>query len=54
MKLYRDDNTEGYTTSQIDAFNTEWKARAEELNLEEYTENYETHANNFCDEIARR
>ena len=54
MKLYRDDNTEGYTTSQIDAFNTEWKARAEELKLEEYTEEYDFQAKAFCDEIARR
>ena len=54
MKLYRDDNTEGYTTSQIDAFNTEWEERVEQLKLEEYTEEYDFQSKAFCDEIARR
>jgi len=54
MKLFLEEFSPGYTTSQLDAFNTEWEARAEELKLEEYTEEYDFQAKAFCDEIARR
>ena len=38
MKLFLEEFAPGYTTSQLDAFNTEWEARAEELKLEEYSD----------------
>ena len=54
MKLFRNDNTEGYSTEQLDALNTEWEARAAERSLEEGTEDYEQAAKAFCDEVSGR
>ncbi|HMW85392.1 MAG TPA: hypothetical protein PLY42_11655 [Nitrospira sp.] len=54
MKLFRNDNTEGYTTEQLDALNAEWEARAAERSLEECTEDYEQAAKAFCDEVSGR
>lgn len=50
MKLFRNDNTEGYTTEQLDALNAEWEARAAERS----TEDYEQAAKAFCDEVSGR
>ena len=54
MKLFRDDNTEGYTPEQLEKFNTEWEQRVSDIGLEEYTEEYDLAASWFCDEVARR
>lgn len=54
MKLFREDNTEGYTDEQMDALNTEWKALAEAEELEEGTYDYNQAAKQFCDEVSRR
>ena len=54
MKLFRDDNTEGYSPEELNALNAEWEQRAEEQNLEEYTDEYNEHVKWFCDEVASR
>ncbi len=54
MRLFRTDNTEGYTHSQIDQLNREWERIAEELNLEENTDEYDREAKKFADAVARR
>jgi len=54
MKLFLEEFTSGYTSEQIDKFNTEWEEVVEKLKLEEYTEEYDFQAKAFCDEIARR
>ena len=54
MKLFRNDNTEGYTAEQMDALNAEWEARAAERGLEYGTDEYEQAAKGFCDEVAGR
>ncbi len=54
MKLFRQDNTAGYTDSQLESLNEEWQERAKELNLEENTDDYDFYAKAFCDEVARR
>lgn len=54
MKPFRDDNTEGYTATGLDALNNEWDARAKSLGLEEDTEEYDIQLKEFCDEVSRR
>jgi len=54
MKLFREDNTEGYTTEEMNELNSEWEARAESEGLEEGTDEYNEAAKQFCDEVARR
>jgi hypothetical protein len=53
-KLFRLDNTEGYSQEQLDTLNAEWKARFLVLGLEPGTEEYEDAAKAFCDAVARR
>lgn len=54
MKLFRTDNTEGYTAAQLGALNAEWEMEAEQLGLEEGTDAYDFEAKRFCDAVARR
>jgi len=54
MKLFREDNTEGYTQEQLNALNEEWEERAQDLELEEYTEEYDQEASWFADKVAKR
>ena len=54
MKLFRDDNTQGYTAEQLNALNAEWDQIVESEGLEEYTAEYEIRAGQFADEISRR
>lgn len=54
MKLFRSDNTEGYTDAQLGALNAEWEMRADRLGLKEGTEEYDLCAKSFCDEVGRR
>lgn len=54
MKLFREDNTEGYSAEEMHELNLEWEARAEAEGLEEGTDEYNTAAKNFCNEVAGR
>jgi hypothetical protein len=56
MKLFRHDNTEGYTDEQLDKLNTEWEHRALELGLDEFDDpdEYDLQSKWFADEVARR
>ena len=49
MRLFRDDNTEGYLAEELDALNEMWEARIEELRLEEGTDEYYQEMKWFCD-----
>ena len=54
MKLFTEDNTEGYTEDELNKLNDEWIEIIDKLNLEEFTDEYYTQAKIFSDEIARR
>jgi len=54
MKLFRDDNTEGYTSAELDDLNAEWETLVEENGLDEFTEEYNIQASAFSDTISRR
>lgn len=51
-KLFRDDNTSGYTNQQLNELNLEWEQKSE--NLESGTEEYYAAADAFSDEVAGR
>jgi len=53
-RLFRQDNTEGYTDTELDELNTEWIEKARELYIDPYTEEYDVEAKRFADEVARR
>ena len=54
MNIFRDDNTEGYSQTQLDNFNDEWIKRVEELHLEPESDDYHQAAKAFTDEVNRR
>ena len=54
MKLFRTDNTEGYSDEKLDSFNAEWQEIVEREKLEENTEAYDIAAKFFSDVVARR
>ncbi len=54
MKLFREDNTEGYNEEEMDALNKEWEEIAQKKELEEGTEEWEFEAKAFCDKVSRR
>jgi len=51
---FRMDNTEGYTQGQLDAFNAEWRERAEANGWEPGSDEYKEMEKAFADEVARR
>ncbi len=53
MRLFRQDNTEGYSDAQLEALNAEWEQRVADTNLEPGAE-YDFQAKAFCDEVSRR
>ncbi len=53
MKLFRDDNTEGYSQQQLDALNEEWEKIADELYAVD-DEERDFRAKVFSDEASRR
>ncbi len=54
MKLFRNDNIEGYTQDELDRLNAEWEVRVNSMSLDEFTEDYDFQAKVFCDEVAGR
>ena len=54
MKEFRQDNTEGYTESQLEKLNDEWKNRVKKLHLEPGTDEYYQQEKAFSDDVARR
>ena len=54
MKLFRNDNTEGYSDFQLDTLNLEWSLIVARDGLEEYTEAYDIAASDFADEVNGR
>ena len=53
MKLFRTENTEGYTDVELELLNAEWSAIVEAKNLEEYTEEYDIRAKEFSNTVAK-
>lgn len=53
MKLFRKDNTEGYSQEQIDYFNKMWEQFVAENDLKEYTDEYDFEAKAFRKRAAR-
>lgn len=53
-KLFRPDNTEGYTQQQLDQFNAEWERHVSDLGLEDGTDEFYDAAKQFCTEVAAR
>ncbi len=49
-KLFRDDNTTGYTQEQLDRLNDEWESLATLVD----DADLDAAAKQFCDEVARR
>ena len=54
MKLFRQNNTEGYSDAELDAMNEEWEERARKAGLEEDTDEWEEAAKRFSDEVSGR
>ena len=54
MKLFRADNTEGYTESELAELNHEWEKLANELGLNSDDPEYDVESKRFADEVARR
>lgn len=54
MKLFNEDNTEGYTTEELSELNSEWEKIVEAESLEEFTEEYDFAAKAFSDQVAKR
>ena len=54
MKLFRTENTKGYTEAELELLNAEWFAIVEAKNLEEYTEKYDIQAKEFSDRVAKK
>ncbi len=53
-RLFRHDNTDGYTGAQLAELNAEWDRLAEAEDLEIGTEEYHDRARTFSDEVAGR
>ncbi len=54
MKLFREDNTEGYTAEELKKLNSEWEKTVADKNIKEGTDAYNEAAKEFSDQIARR
>ena len=54
IKLFRNENTSGYTADELDALNAEWAAIVEAENLEPDDYEYDDRAKTFSDEVSRR
>ena len=54
MKSFNENNTEGYSQTELDALNTEWAEIVASQNLEEYTEEYDFAEKAFSDVVSRR
>jgi hypothetical protein len=53
MELFTEDNTTGYTTEELQAFNAEWVEYCEQYDISEDSPNYEQEAKWFADRVAR-
>ena len=54
MKLFRTENTNGYTDAELELLNAEWSAIVEANDLEEYTDEYDIQAKEFSDRVAKK
>ena len=54
MESFRDDNTTGYSQTELDELNREWNEIVKISNLEEFTDEYYDRQQQFDDEVARR
>ena len=54
MEPFRQDNTEGYADAELLEINAEWWGIADDMQLEQYTPEYEDARKQFCDEVSRR
>ena len=52
--MFTEHNTDGYTSSELNALNAEWEARAAKLGLEPHTDEYQQAEKAFADEVSRR
>ena len=54
MKIFRPDNTEGFTQDQLDVLNDEWEKLAATLGLDPDDDEYDLQAKFFADDVAKR
>ena len=54
MENFTPYNTEDYTKQELDDLNWEWQERAEDLELELYSDEYDFQLKRFSDEVSRR
>ena len=54
MKLFRTENTNGYTDAELSALNEEWAIMVETNALEEYTDEYDIQAKEFSNKVAKK
>ncbi len=56
MKSFRNDNTDGYTDSELDILNEEWEGRVKQLgiNIDDDPDEYDLQSKWFADEVAKR
>ena len=54
MQLFNTENTTDYTPNELAALNAEWDRFADRHSLEEFTDEYDEAAGDFCDRVSRR
>ena len=54
MESWRQDNTEGYSQTEIDDLNREWESIVESEKLEPFTDEYYDREKQFADDVAKR
>ena len=54
MREFTQDNTYDYTEQELDDLNWEWQELVTELNLDEYTDEYDFQLKRFSDDVSRR
>ena len=54
MKSFNNENTEGYSQTELDALNSDWAEIVASQNLEEHTEEYDFAEKAFSDVVSRR
>jgi hypothetical protein len=54
MELFKENNTEGYSESQLQNLNEEWEQIVTKNQLEEFTDEYNIQAKIFLDIVSKR
>lgn len=54
MNLFRNDNTDGYTQTQLDALNNEWDKYVQKNALKKGSDEYYQAEHQFTDKVASK